>query len=319
MPNAVPPPPASPSAELVYLNGQFVPRSQACISVDDAGFQHAVGLFETMAASHGQIFRLAQHLARLATSARQLGLVPELHPQPLAQAVQETLARNQLSEARIRLTLTAGPVSLLRPSPQAGAGHAQGENPGSGPTLLIVATPPTQYDPVYFERGITVLIAPPGANPFDQLAGHKTLAYWGRLRALRQAAAAGAGEVIWLNVTNHLASGAISNLFLVKGGKLLTPIARGEETSGALAAPVLPGVTRAAVLEIAQARSIPVERRMLTVTDLLDADEVFLTNSSWHLLPVTQVEKKPIATGQPGPLTHDLRTALLALIDQETA
>jgi branched-subunit amino acid aminotransferase/4-amino-4-deoxychorismate lyase len=290
----------------VYLNGRMVPIKEARVSVEDAGFQHAVGLFETMQAWNGIVFGLDEHLQRLATSAQELGLARELNIAPLAEAVRKTLQHNKLTEARLRLTLTAGEVSMLKP-PAA-------EPPP--PTLLIVASPPTQYDPAYFQQGVTVVIAPPAANPFDPLAGHKTLAYWGRLRTLRQAAAAGAGEALWLNVTNHLASGAVSNVFLVKDGSLLTPFARGEEVAAALPAPVLPGVTRAAVIDLAQQAAIPVQRRMLSVNDLLEADEVFLTNSSWLLLPVTKVEKKAIADGKVGPVTTKLREGLLAKVGQ---
>ena len=293
----------------VYLNGQFVAADEARIRADDAGLLHGVGLFETMAAYHGRVFRLEAHLARLAESARSLGLTPQLETQPLAEAVRRTVAHNGLERARIRLTLTAGALSLLR----------GGDGPRPEPTLLIAPSEPTAYDPQYFEQGIMSLVAPPAANPFDQLAGHKTLAYWGRLRTLRQAAAAGAGEAIWLSVTHHLASGAVSNVFLVKDGSLHTPIARGEEEPEALAAPVLPGITRAAVIELAEARQVPVRRRMLSVEDLLEADEVFLTNSSWHVLPVTKVEKREIGDGKVGAVTRMLREALLETIEAETA
>lgn len=292
-----------------FLNGRLVPVDHALVRAEDAGFQHAVGLFETMSAHHGRVFRLDAHLARLAESARELGLAREINTAPLAEAVNQTLHQNKLDRARVRLTVTAGAVSLL-------AGPT-GTPPT--PTLLITASPPTEYDPAYFTDGILALIAAPKANPFDPLAGHKTLAYWGRLRALRQAASAGAGEAIWLNVTNHLASGSISNVFLVKDEALLTPIARGEEVAQALAAPVLPGITRAAVIELAERESLPVHRRMLTVEDLLEADEVFLTNSSWQILPVTRIEKKTIGSGKAGPVTMRLRERLLDLIEQETS
>ncbi len=290
-----------------YLNGAMVELNEARVSLEDAGFQHAVGLFETMSAKHGRVFRLQAHLDRLRDSAIALGLATSLDTGPLAQATQRTLRENQLSEARLRLTYTPGSVSLLR----GGGGESQ-------PTVSVVASEPVRYDPAYFERGISVLVAPQGANPFDALAGHKTLAYWGRLRTLRQAASLGAGEAIWLSVTNHLASGAVSNLFLVKKDTLQTPIARGEEVAGALPAPVLPGVTRSAVIELATKRGLTVQRRMLSIADLLEADEVFLTNSSWHILPVTKVEKSVIAGGEVGQTTATLRRQLLALIDQET-
>lgn len=292
----------------VYLNGQMIPSADARVSVEDAGFTHAVGLFETMSAHHGRVFRLNAHLDRIGRSAVELGLTRGLDLPGLREAVERTLRHNQLQRARMRLTITAGEVSMLRPAP---------DQPPQ-PTVLVVATEPTLYDPATFENGIMALIAPPGANPFDPLAGHKTLAYWSRLRILRQASSMGAGEAIWLNISNHLAGGTVSNIFLVRDGTLLTPIARGEELSAALPAPVLPGTTRAAVMELAVKMDIPVERRMLTVEDLLDADEVFLTNASWQVLPVTRVEKKTIGDGRVGGMTRRLRQGLLTLIEQET-
>jgi branched-subunit amino acid aminotransferase/4-amino-4-deoxychorismate lyase len=294
----------------VFLNGKMVPLESASISVSDAGLQHAVGLFETMGVYHGRVFRLEQHLSRLARSAETLGLTRQVEVEPLAKAVRQTVKHNGLDRARLRLTVTAGPISLL------GGGGGSGAAPL--PTVLVVASEPTAYDPAYFEQGITVLVAPQGANPFDVMAGHKTLNYWGRLRTLRQAAAVGAGEAIWLSVTNHLASGAVSNVFLVKEGSLLTPFARGEELPEALPAPVLAGITRGAIVEIAQKLNIPVQRRMLSINDLLGADEVFLTNSSWLVLPVTKVEKKLIGNGEVGSMTAQLRERMLELVERET-
>ncbi len=185
-------------------------------------------------------------------------------------------------------------------------------------TVAIVPSEPTSYDPAYFRDGVTVVIHGPAASPFDDHAGHKTLNYWSRLRSLRRAAAAGASEAIWLNVTNHLASGAVSNLLLVKDGILLTPFARGEEVPEALRAPVLPGITRAAVIELAHQLGLGVQRKMLTVQDLLEADEALLTNSGWGVLPVVRVEKSDIADGKVGPITTRLREALSELIENET-
>ncbi|MCC6579749.1 MAG: aminotransferase class IV family protein [Phycisphaeraceae bacterium] len=293
----------------VYFNGSMMPAEEARVSVEDAGFTHAVGLFETMLARQGKVFRLEEHLGRLLRSAEALSRCRDLDITVLGEAVLMTLEENGLAQARVRLTVTAGEVSLLKP--------AKSESKTISPTILVVATPPTEYDPKYFEQGITVLMAPAGANPFDAMAGHKTLSYWGRLRTLRQAASVGAGEAIWLNVTNHLAGGAVSNLFIIKDGSLLTPIARGEEDEGSLPAPVLPGVTRAAILQLAGQMSVPTYRRMLTINDLLEADEAFLTNSSWGVLPVSRVEKKIIGKGSTGPLTMDLRLRLMKLIDAE--
>ena len=295
----------------IYLNGQFYPADQAQISVEDAGFQHAMGLFETMFAYHGRIFRLDAHLARMARSAAQLGLAAEMNTAPLADAVNQTLAANHLEHARLRLSVTGGTMSLLK--------NDDGEQSVAvRQTVSVVPSEPTVFDPAYFDKGVTVSIYGPSASPFDITAGHKTLAYWARLRSLRQAAAMGCSETLWLNISNHLASGAVSNAFLVKDGTLLTPIASGEEKPKALAAPVLPGITRSVVIELAEKMGIEVQRRMLSVQELLDADEIFLTNSNWRVLPVTAIEKKTIGDGKPGEITGQLRNAVLDLITEET-
>ncbi len=294
-----------------YLNGTFHSPEAARVRVEDAGFQHAVGLFETFQAYRGRVFRLDAHLDRLRASARDLGLAADLNVRPLADAVAQTIAHNGIDRARLRLTVTAGTLSLLRATdngPQATARQ----------TVAVVPQPPTTYDPAYFEQGVTVAVHGPAANPFDETAGHKTLNYWGRLRALRRAATLGAAEAVWLNVSNHLASGCVSNLLLVKDGVLLTPFARGEEVEGALPAPVLPGVTRAAVIDLAERAGVEVKRKMLGIDDLLDSDEVMLTNSGWHVLPVVKVEKHDVGDGRVGPVTRRLRTDLLELIERET-
>ena len=288
-----------------YVNGQMVAPTEATIAVEDAGLQHSVGLFETFGARNGRIFRLQEHLQRMAQSSHDLGFCPNLDTKMLAAAVSQTISHNRILDARIRVTLTAGAVSLL---------HAASKP--IEPTVLVTPTIPTRYAPEYFSNGIAVVIAGPLANPFDPMAGHKTLAYWQRLRSLRHAASQGAGETVWLSVSNHLVSGAVSNLFLVRDGCLLTPIARGEEVPNALPAPVLPGVIRGTIIEIAQALGLDVYRRTLNIDDLLEADELFLTNSSWWVLPITRVEAKTI--GPVGPLTCRLRKALLDRVEKES-
>jgi len=288
----------------VWLNGAFVDRAEARVGAFDAGLQHGVGLFETMLAAGERVVGLDAHLDRLIVSARDLGLSDALKFNPLREAVRRVAQRaregatdDEKPRWRIRLTITGGDLNLL-----ASTGRS-----GHTPTILIVAQPATRYPEEMFERGVRATISDLRVNPLDPFEGHKTLNYWRRLRVLQAASSAGAGEAIVLQVTNHLAGGAVSNVFLVRGGALATPIARGEEAAGAVPAPVLPGITRAFVIEAGESLGVGCAQKMLSVEDLLDADEVFLTNSSWGVLPVTQVEGKAIGAGVPGELTRALR------------
>jgi branched-subunit amino acid aminotransferase/4-amino-4-deoxychorismate lyase len=293
-----------------WLNGTFVPMTEATVSAFDAGFQHGVGLFETMAARHGRIFRGLEHMERMRTSAKELGLADTLRPEALVDACEATLAANALQHARVRVTLTGGDMNLL----------ARGTTEvRHDPTVLIHVQPPTPYPPALFEQGVGVRIADAQLNVADPFAGHKTLWYWPRLHALQRAASAGMQEALWFDVTRALSCGCVSNVFLVKDGALVTPVARGEEPKDSpMRSPVLPGITRAAVLSLAEESGIAIRRERVEIEAVLSADEVFLTNSSWHVLPVVRVEQRTIGTGKPGDVTSTLRAALVERIDRET-
>lgn len=295
----------------IFVNGMYVERDQARVSAADAGVLHAVGLFETMTArvtGDGVVVEsLDEHLDRLQASASTLGLSTELKTGPLGEAVAETVRRSGHERSRVRLTITGGDLNLLR---------ATGRGAHT-PTVIIDAQPATRYPEAMFTKGVMAVIADAKANPLDPTAGHKTLNYWWRLRELQTAAGRGAGEAIVLQVSNHVCGGCVSNLFAVKDGTLVTPIARGEEQEvggkGAIPSPVLPGITRARVLKEAKKIGLTVERRMMGIGDVLDADEVFLTNSSWGVLPVTAVEAEPVGSGVVGEVCRSLRERLVEL------
>ncbi len=289
----------------VFVNGRFVERSEASVGAFDAGLMHAVGLFETMSAAvtpDGVVVRdMDEHLDRLQSSAAELGLSDDLRTGPLGDAVAEAVKRSGHAKARVRLTITGGDLNLLRSSGRS----------GMTPTIVIDAQPATAYPETMFTKGVMATIADAKANPLDPTAGHKTLNYWWRLRELQKAAGSGAGEAIVLQVSNHLCGGCVSNVFAVRGSTLTTPIAHGEEQEvggkGAIPSPVLPGITRARVLGEAKKMGLEVERRMMGVADLLDADEVFLTNSSWGVLPVTRIEAEMVGSGEVGEVARSLR------------
>ena len=333
----------------VFINGRFYgtqdgpPISEAKVAAFDAGLQHSVGLFETMLGgvsrrgiegpvSHGEeveawVMHLDEHLERLAGSARQLGLSDQLRTEALAEAVLATVRESDLGRARIRLTITGGDLAMLAAA-QGGSGG--GEKRAVDPTVMIVAQPATAYPEAMFQRGVMAALAESRANPLNAYEGHKTLNYWWRLRELQAAAAKGAGEALVLSVTNHVCGGCVSNVFVVKGESVATPIARGQERESAggaaqgggkgpavVPSAVLPGVTRAWVMDRAERLGLRVEARMLSVQDVVDADEVFLTNSSWGILPVVRLEGSEIGGGAPGRVALDLRDAWMEMIPAE--
>jgi len=292
----------------IWLNGKFVTRDAALVSVFDAGLQHGIGLFETCVARNGTVFRAAAHARRLVESASALLLSDVLRIEPLAKAMQMAVEHNELDEARVRLTVTGGDLGLT----------AALQRRRVDPTVLIDAQPPTVYPDAFFEDGVMVTVAEGRLNPSSPMAGHKTLNYWPRIHALQHAAASKAGESLWFTVTNHLASGSVSNVFVVFDGVLATPCARGEEPIDAVGPTVLPGITRAAILELCDGMGLETRRCTLDINQLLSADEVFLTNSSWGVLPVVAVEKNTIGDGRVGEMTSRLRDAWLELVQRET-
>jgi len=295
----------------VWLNGAFVDEAEATVSLRDTGLLHAAGVFTTMRANGGRVFRLDAHLRRLRASCEALFIPLLPKDEALVSAVDELLERNELSEARLRLTVTRGmaeqdPIHGLRLTP----------------TVFLTAAPLEPYPAEYYAKGLTVvLLDDQKLNPYDVQSGHKTLNYLSRLAALRSANQRGAGEALWFNVHNFLQSGSISNVFVVKDGTLITPPTnielRDADVAKSIAYPrsdVLPGVTRAAVMELARDANLPVKLAAITVNELLEADELFLTNSIMQVMPVCRIERKPIGDEKPGPVTRQLMASLDELV-----
>ncbi len=190
----------------VWLNDRFVDEADASLSLRDTGVLHAAGVFTTMRSYNGKVFRLEAHLRRLRESCEALFIPLQYKDEVLARAATDVLERNGLSDARLRLTVTRG---LARQDPLHGLRLE--------PTAFLTATDLEPYPQEYYQRGLTVILNDEQKlNPYDLQAGHKTLNYFSRLAALREAGRRGAGEALWFNVHNYLQSGSISNVFLVK-------------------------------------------------------------------------------------------------------
>ncbi len=286
-------------ASVVYLNGEFVDEDQARVGVYDSGLLHGAGLFETMRAYGGVIFRLADHLARMQASAEALSMF-ELDDQTqrgMVEDLGQLLRRNGLDDARVRLTVTTGDMRQRR----------QEDQPVQL-TVFATAVPMTPYPPELYEKGMTVLISVHKQSRLDPTCGFKTLAYLSRLLSLREAQARGCGEALWFTHENLLAEGAISNVFIVDHGVLKTP---------PIDTPILPGVTRKVIIELATANQISVQETPLTINDLLDANEVFLTNTGMEVMPVCRVERRPIHDEKPGPVTRRLAELFREVVAKE--
>jgi branched-chain amino acid aminotransferase len=298
-------------AEIIYLNGRLIPRSIAKLSPFDHGFLYGYGLFETMRAYNGHIFRLDSHLTRLRCSAESIGLTHSIlsvdeGKQSLKAACMETLEANKLKDARLRLTVSAGEGDMT-PDPDT----------CSNPTVLITArnlipSPPEKYG-AGFKAALSFLCR----NSQSPLSRLKSTCYIENILARMIAKAAGYDEAILLNERGYLAEGSTSNVFLVK--KSPSPEGKGRVTvltTPCLESGILPGITREAVLEIARASNIEAQERQVELKELIEAEEAFVTNSILELMPLTWFDGKPIGTGKPGELTKELLAAYRKIVDE---
>jgi branched-chain amino acid aminotransferase group I len=287
--------------EIIYLNGQLQRRFEAKLSPFDHGFLYGYGLFETMRAYNGHIFRLDSHLTRLRCSAESIALTHSVlttdeGQQSLKAACMATLEANELKDARIRLTVTAGEGDMT-PDPRT----------CSNPTIMITARNRDPLPPEKYETGFRATVSFLRRNSRSPLSRLKSTCYMENILARTTARASGYDEAIFLNEQGYLAEGSTSNMFLVSNGELITP----SFDSG-----VLPGITREVVLEIARTSNMRATERLVNLDELVEAQEAFVTNSVLELMPLVSIEGKPIGTGKPGKLTGDLLFAYRKLVDE---
>ncbi len=280
-------------AEQAFLNDGLVDIDSASVSVKDSGFLYGAGLFETMRSYNGVVFALEDHLDRLLLSAKSLGINNIYDRKIITNAIDEVLAANKLKEARLRLTLTNGPMSVLEEKAK--------------PTLLITATQVQEYPADYYKKGVLVILCPYRQNPNALMSCHKTTNYFLRMFGLSHAHQRRAAEALWFTVDNRLAEGCISNIFLVKDSVLYTP---------PIETPVLPGVMRKNICQLAIEDSIELVEKDLSVDDLLGADEVFMTNVIMKIMPVTNIEKHQVSEGEVGIVTGKLIKLLDEFIEK---
>jgi len=272
----------------IYIDGRFYPKSEAKVSVYDHGLLYGDGVFEGIRAYGGVVFKLKEHIDRLYTSAHTIMLQVPLRKDQMTKAVLDTLKKNGLRDAYIRLVVTRGVGDL-------------GLDPRkcSKATVIVVTEPTvTLHSKEKKEKGITAMIAWVKRDPVDATSHEvKSLNYLNSVLAKIESNTAGVDEAICLDKTGFVCEGVAENVFIVRDGRVVTP----PTSTGALH-----GITRAVVMQLAERLGFAVAERNITPTELFTADEVFLTGTAAEVTPVIEVNKRTIGDGKPGPITRKL-------------
>jgi branched-chain amino acid aminotransferase len=270
------------SEQIVFLNGKFLTLSGAHISPYDRGFLLGDGLFETLRVKEGKVLFLEAHLERLRKAANLLKMVCPLSRQRARTIIENLIEKNRIAEGRLRITLTRG-TSRLPGTPRCDSA-----------TLLITLEHYSEPSAEY-RRGCKIVISKFRVFSEDVLSCVKSTNRLRHLLAKEEAERSGAFEVLFLNEKNQIAECTTSNIFLARGGKLLTP----PRDAG-----ILEGTVRNLIMRLARKNGITVKESQLTVETLFHADELFLTNSLFGILPVCRVGVKRIGAKTPGPVTR---------------
>ena len=272
---------------LVYIDGKYYPKSQAKISVYDHGLLYGDGVFEGIRAYNGVVFKLREHIDRLYRSARVIMLEIPLTKEEMINAVLETLRKNNLHDAYIRLVVTRGVGDLgldPRKCPK--------------PTVIIITDVIKLHSKEAKERGIRALIVWVKRDPVDATSHEvKSLNYMNSILGKIEANVAGFDEAICLDKNGHISEGIAENIFIVKNGKIITP----PTSTGALV-----GITRDVIMKLAEKLGYKAVEANITPTDLFTADEAFFTGTAAEVVPIVEVNKRKIGEGKPGPITKRL-------------
>jgi branched-chain amino acid aminotransferase len=280
--------------QAIYISGQFFDKANAKISVYDHGLLYGDGVFEGLRSYSGKVFRLAEHLDRLWDSAQAIRLEIPMSRKDMEAAVYETLKRNDLKDGYIRLIVTRGVGTL-------------GLDPDKcpRPEIIIIADVIQLYPREFYENGLeivttsTIRISPAALSPRI-----KSLNYLNNILAKIEGKQAGCVEALMLNAKGEVAECTADNIFLVRRGELFTP---------PLDAGILEGVTRNAVIELAEKNKLKMHQVPLTRYDVYVADEMFITGSAAEVVPVVKVDQRVIGDGKPGKITKQLTELFHAL------
>lgn len=279
----------------IYISGKFYDKEDAKVSVYDHGLLYGDGVFEGMRSYSGKVFRMKEHIDRLYESANAICLSIPLSKSDMEAAVYETLTKNGLIDAYIRLVVTRGAGSLgLDP------------NQTSNPQVIIIADSIKLYPAEFYDKGLKIITASTIRNhPAAFSPRVKSLNYLNNIMAKLEGLRAGCIEAVMLNHKGEVAECTGDNIFIVKHGVLMTP----PKDAG-----ILEGITRNAILELAKSLNITAFEQSMTRHDLYVADECFLTGSAAEVIPVVDIDGRSIRDGKVGPITEKLIAAFKELV-----
>ncbi|MGP4082598.1 branched-chain-amino-acid transaminase [Pseudalkalibacillus sp. R45] len=278
------------SEQWIYLNGHFVNKNEAVVSVYDHGFLYGDGVFEGIRMYDGNIFRLKEHVDRLYDSAKSIMLDIPKTKEELSEIIAETLRRNDLRNAYIRVVVSRGVGNL-------------GLDPNScrNPQIIVIAEQLALFPRQLYDAGIEIATVASRRNRADVLSPKvKSLNYLNNILVKIEANLAGVSEALMLNDQGYVAEGSADNVFIVKGNVIKTP-------PGYVGA--LEGVTRNAIIEIAQLLGFEMREEVFTRHDVYTADEVFLTGTAAEVIGVVKVDGRQVGDGRPGKYTNQLLEA----------
>lgn len=280
---------------LVYIDGNLVPKSQAKISVFDHGFLYGDGVFESILVTDGVAFKLKEHIERLYESAKALCINIPINKEEMIKTIVEVVRANGFKDAYIRVIVTRGVGDL-------------GLDPRKcfRPTIVIIVDKIKLYGDEAWSGGLTAIISSVRRDRVDATTHEiKSMNYLNNILAKLEANAVGADEAIMLDDRGFVAEGTADNVFIVKNCVIYTP----PRTSG-----ILPGITRARVMRLAEELGYKVVERDITPAELLTADEIFLTGTAASIVPVVKISGRVVGNGKPGPITRKLAEKFVELM-----
>jgi branched-chain amino acid aminotransferase len=256
---------------MIYLNNMLVYENKAVVSVFDHGFLYGDGVYETLRAYDGVLFKINEHIERLFHSASLIKLKLPKTREEIGKAAYETLQANKLKEAYVRITVSrgAGPIGLdPRLCPK--------------PTFVIIANPFKGYPPSYYKKGVKVAVVNTRRNFKGALDPQiKSLNFLNNVLAKTEAIARRAYEAVMLNYRGYVAEGTISNIFFVKDKVICTP---------SVEVGILDGITRRIIIDIAKEIGFKVKEGRFRPDEIYEADEVFISNTTMEVMPVKEFD-----------------------------